>query len=122
MWLRQLSYLLGRTRYQERLYEKAISAFDQVDRSSPHYQKAQFFSGMAYMQIRREVLAVKAFQRVAEAAEEGEGSEEQDRMKQLAWLSMARAYYSKALGHLGQACACEGGARGGISRIAEGGA
>src|SRR5690606_35712366 len=94
----QLNYLLGRYKYRNRNYEEAIELFEKVDRKSSHYVQAQFFAGISYVQLRKSVPAVKAFQRIVDAVEEGvAGVEDEDRMRDLAYLSMARTYYSASI-------------------------
>jgi hypothetical protein len=94
----QLNYLLGRYKYRNRNYEEAISLFEKVDTKSKYYVQAQFFSGISYVQLRKSVPAVKSFQRIVQAIDEGvEGVEDEDRMRDLAFLSMARTYYSASV-------------------------
>jgi len=94
----QLNYLLGRYKYRNRNYEEAISLFDKVDKKSRYYVQGQFFSGISYVQLRKSVPAVKAFQRIIQALDEGvEGVEDEARMRDLAFLSMARTYYSASV-------------------------
>ncbi len=94
----QLNYMLGRYKYRNRQYEEAIRLFQKVDRRSENYVAAQFFSGVSYVQKRQSVPAVKSFQRIETALEEGvKGVEDQGRMRDLAYLSMARTYYSASV-------------------------
>ena len=94
----QLNYMLGRYKYRNRQYEEAIRLFQKVDRRSEYYVKGQFFTGISYVQLRKSIPAVKAFQRIEKALEEGvEGVEDEDRMRDLAYLSMARTYYSASI-------------------------
>ncbi|AKT41635.1 tetratricopeptide repeat protein [Chondromyces crocatus] len=94
----QLNYMLGRYKYRNRNYEEAISLFDKVNNKSTYYVQSQFFSGISYVQLRKSVPAVKAFQRIIQALDEGvEGVEEEGRMRDLAFLSMARTYYSASV-------------------------
>ncbi|WP_242516164.1 tetratricopeptide repeat protein [Sorangium cellulosum] len=94
----QLNYLLGRYKYRNRNYEEAISLFAKVDQKSKYYVQAQFFSGISYVQLRKSVPAVKSFQRVVQAIDDGiEGVEDEARMRDLAFLSMARTYYSASV-------------------------
>jgi hypothetical protein len=58
---------------------------------------AQFFSGVSYIQMKKAVAAVKAFQRVKSAVDEGADVEDADRMRDLANLSMARTMYSASI-------------------------
>ncbi len=94
----QLNYLLGRYKYRNRQYEEAIQLFDKVDGKSKYHVQAQFFSGISYVQLRKSVPAVQAFQRIVESIDEGtEGVEDEARMRDLAYLSMARTYYSASI-------------------------
>ncbi|MGK4005628.1 hypothetical protein WMF31_23580 [Sorangium sp. So ce1036] len=94
----QLNYLLGRYKYRNRSYEEAISLFAKVDQKSKYYVQAQFFSGISYVQLRKSVPAVKSFQRIVQAIDDGiEGVEDEARMRDLAFLSMARTYYSASV-------------------------
>jgi hypothetical protein len=94
----QLNYLLGRYKYRNRNYEEAISLFSKVDPKSKYYVQAQFFSGISYVQLRKSVPAVKSFQRIVQALDEGvEGVDDEERMRDLAFLSMARTYYSASV-------------------------
>lgn len=94
----QLNYLLGRYKYRNRAYDEAIELFEKVDRRSAHYVQAQFFAGISYVQLRRSVPAVQAFQRIVDIVEDGAvGIEDESRMRDLAYLSMARTYYSASI-------------------------
>lgn len=94
----QLNHMLGRYKYRNRQYEEAIRLFQKVDRRSEYYVKSQFFTGISYVQVRKSVPAVKAFTRIETALEEGvEGVEDESRLRDLAYLSMARTYYSASI-------------------------
>src|SRR4030095_9632393 len=94
----QLNYLLGRYKYRNRNFEEAISLFDKVDKKSKYYVQAQFFTGISYVQLRKSVPAVKSFQKIVTAIEAGvDGVEDEARMRDLAFLSMARTYYSASV-------------------------
>ncbi len=95
----QLNYLLGRYKYRNRQYEEALGLFAKVDRQSKYYVQGQFFSGISFVQLRKSVPAVQAFQRIVGAIDEGdvEGVEDESRMRDLAFLSMARTYYSASV-------------------------
>ena len=94
----QLNYLLGRYKYRNRQYEEAIQLFEKVDAKSKYFVQAQFFAGISYVQLRKSVPAVQAFQRIVDAVDEGvEGVEDEARMRDLAFLSMARTYYSASV-------------------------
>ena len=94
----QLNYMLGRYKNRNRQYEEAIRLFNKVDRRSEYYVKAQFFTGISYVQVRKSVPAVTAFQRIEKALDEGvEGVEDEDRMRDLSFLSQARTFYSASI-------------------------
>ena len=94
----QLNYMLGRYKYRNRQYQESIRLFNKVNRRSEYYVKSQFFSGVSYVQLRKSVPAVEAFQRIEKAIDEGvEGVEDEERMQDLAYLSMARTYYSASI-------------------------
>jgi tetratricopeptide (TPR) repeat protein len=94
----QLNYLLGRYKYRNRNYEEAVSLFEKVDRKSKYNVQSQFFTGISYVQLRKSVPAVKSFQKIVTAIDDGaEGVEDESRMRDLAYLSMARTYYSASV-------------------------
>jgi tetratricopeptide (TPR) repeat protein len=94
----QLNYMLGRYKYRNREYEDAVRLFSKVDTDSPYYVQSQFFAGISYVQLRKSVPAIKSFQRVEKAVDEGaEGIDDEERMRDLAYLSMARTYYSSSI-------------------------
>jgi tetratricopeptide (TPR) repeat protein len=94
----QLNYLLGRYKYRNRQYDEALQLFNLVDAKSKYYVQAMFFSGISHVQLKRSVPAVQAFQKVVTAIDEGvEGVEDESRMRDLAFLSMARTYYSASI-------------------------
>jgi hypothetical protein len=94
----QLNYLLGRYKYRNRQFEEAIRLFNKVGATSQYYVQAQFFAGTSYVQLRKSVPAVQAFQRIESAVDEGvEGLEDEGRIRDLAYLSMARTYYSASI-------------------------
>ncbi len=93
----ELSYLMGRYKYRNRLWDEALLLFGKVDRRSKYYVQAQFFSGVSFVQQRKSVPAVQAFQRIVGAVEEGQGGDDGSRLKDLAYLSMARTYYSASV-------------------------
>src|SRR5688572_18480143 len=94
----QLNYLLGRYKYRNRQFEEAIRLFNKVDEKSQYFVQAQFFAGTSYVQLRKSVPAVQAFQRIESAMDDGvEGVEDEGRIRDLAYLSMARTYYSASI-------------------------
>lgn len=91
----QLLYLMGRSKYRDGQYDDAITLFRQVQRQSRYYVHSKFFEGISQVNARRSQPAVEAFREVLHALDEGvEGIEDEDRMADLAWLELARIYYS----------------------------
>jgi hypothetical protein len=94
----QLNYLLGRYKYRNGQFPEALELFDKVDRRSKYYVQAQFFGGVCNVQMRQSKPAVQAFQRILGAIEEGDVEvEDETRMRDLAYLSMARTFYSASI-------------------------
>jgi outer membrane protein assembly factor BamD (BamD/ComL family) len=94
----QLDYLLGRYKYRNGQFPEALALFDKVGRKSRYYVQAQFFGGITNVQMRQSKPAVQAFQRVLGAIEEGDVEvEDEARMRDLAYLSMARTFYSASV-------------------------
>jgi tetratricopeptide (TPR) repeat protein len=97
----QLNYLLGRYKYRNRDYVEAVGLFAKVDKKSRWYVESRFFTGISQVQLRRSVPAIEAFQRVLSAIDEGGygdgGASDEAHMRDLAYLSMARTYYSASV-------------------------
>jgi hypothetical protein len=94
----QLNYLLGRYKYRNRQYDDALRLFGKVENRSKYHVQAQFFAGISNVQLRKSVPAVQSFQSIVKAIDEGvEGVEDEARMRDLAYLSMARTYYSASV-------------------------
>src|SRR5580698_1019035 len=94
----QLNYLLGRYKYRNGEFPDALSLFDKVDRTSKYYVQAQFFGGVSNVQMHQSKPAVQAFQRILAAIEQGDVDvEDEARMRDLAYLSMARTFYSASV-------------------------
>ncbi len=94
----QLNYMLGRYKYRVQEFKAAIGLFEKVGPKSPYFVKAQFFMGISNVQLRKSVPAVRAFQRIVKAIDEGvTGVEDEQRMRDLANLSMARTFYSASI-------------------------
>jgi TolA-binding protein len=93
----QLLYLLGRSKYSQGEFEQAISLFEQVPSSSKWYVQARMFAGISHIRMRQARPAIQAFRSIIDALEAGDvEAEEKDRVKDLAWLSLARVYYTAA--------------------------
>jgi hypothetical protein len=94
----QLNYLLGRYRYRNGQFPEGLALLEKVDRRSKYYVQAQFFGGVTNVQMRQSKPAVEAFERILGAIEEGDVEvEDEARMRDLAYLSMARTFYSASV-------------------------
>jgi len=94
----QLIYLMGRYKYSQGEFEEAVSLLERVPNVSPLYVKARFFAGIAHIRMRRASPAVSSFRAIVDAINEGTavGVEDEARMLNLAWISLARVYYTAA--------------------------
>lgn len=94
----ELLYIMGRFKYNQGEFEQAIELFQRVSTESTFYVKARFFDGIAHIRMRQARPAIAAFRAIIEAIDEGdvEGIEDEDRMLNLAWISLARVYYTAA--------------------------
>ncbi len=91
----QLLYLLGRAKYNDGNFDEAIALFRQVQRRSRYYVQARFFEGISHVRSHHSQPAVEAFREIQRALDEGvEGVEDVQRMGDLAWMELARIYYS----------------------------
>ncbi|MBL8721968.1 MAG: hypothetical protein JNL79_38645 [Myxococcales bacterium] len=99
--LAQLNYLYGRYKYRKGDFEKAATLFANVPKASKYYVQAQFFTGITSIRSRKIAPAVKAFENILEHLKENPDAlaskDEAQRYKDLANLSIARAYYSAAI-------------------------
>ena len=94
----QLNYLLGRYKYRTALYNEALALFAKVSPESKYYVQAQFFSGISHVQQKESIPAVKSFQRILSTLASGAtGVEDDARMRDLAYLSIARTFYQKSI-------------------------
>jgi tetratricopeptide (TPR) repeat protein len=94
----QLNYLLGRYKYRNGDFPDSLRLFEKVDSTSKYYVQAQFFGGISNVQMHQSKPAVQAFQRILGAIEHGDVEvEDEARMRDLAYLSMARTFYSASV-------------------------
>ena len=94
----QMLYLMGRSMYNQGEFDQAVGLFKQIDAKSKYYIHARFFEGISYIRLRKAQPASRAFREILEAIERGdlEGIEDEERMRDLAWISLARVYYTAA--------------------------
>ena len=94
----ELLYIMGRFKYNQGEFEAAIELFQRVAADSTFYVKARFFDGIAHIRMRQARPAIAAFRAIIDAIDEGdvEGVEDEERMLNLAWISLARVYYTAA--------------------------
>ncbi len=94
----QLLYLMGRSKYNQGEFDKAIALFEKVDKRNKWYIKARFFEGISYIRMRKAQPAATAFRSIISAIDDGEveGVDDPERMRDLGWISLARVYYTAA--------------------------
>ncbi|MCG8423302.1 MAG: hypothetical protein MJE77_35825 [Proteobacteria bacterium] len=93
----ELYYLLGRHFYRRGQFEQAIRLFGGVDRQSPFYIKAKFFTGVTHVRKYEGKPAVEAFKEILVIGREKPpyySLEDIKKYEELAILSMARVFYS----------------------------
>lgn len=94
----QLVYLMGRFKYAQGDFDQAVALFQRVAPSSRWFVQAKFFEGITHVRMRRAQPAIRSFRAIVEAIDQGnvQGIEDEDRMLNLAWISLARVYYTAA--------------------------
>ena len=94
----QLLYLMGRFKYGQGEFAEAIQLFGRVADTAPVFVQAKFFEGISYVRMRKAQPAIRAFRSTVEAIEAGnvQGIEDEQRMLNLARISLARVYYTAA--------------------------
>jgi tetratricopeptide (TPR) repeat protein len=93
----QLLYLMGRHLYAQASFRQAIDVFQEVHPSSAPYTYAKFFEGISFIRMRKARPAIASFRSILEAIDAGDvDGVDEDRMANLAWISLARVYYTAA--------------------------
>lgn len=94
----ELLYIMGRFKYDQQEFQEANELFGRVSNDSSFYVKAKFFEGISHIRMRTARPAIASFRAIVEAIDEGEieGVEDEARMNNLAWISLARVYYTAA--------------------------
>lgn len=93
----QLLYLMGRHLYAQANFRQAIDLFQEVDPSSAQYTYAKFFEGISFIRMRQARPAIASFRAILDAVDGGDAKGvDEDRMRNLAWISLARVYYTAA--------------------------
>jgi hypothetical protein len=93
-----LLFLMGRYKYQQGEFEESIRLFNAVAPDSEWFVPGKFFEGIAYVRLHKAQPAINAFRSIVDTIEDGKARKLKDegRMKDLAWLSLARVYYAAA--------------------------
>lgn len=93
----QLLYLMGRHLYAQASFRQAIDVFQEVDSRSAQYTYAKFFEGISFIRMRKARPAIASFRSILEAIDAGDvDGVDEGRMENLAWISLARVYYTAA--------------------------
>ncbi|MEM9865441.1 MAG: hypothetical protein AAF938_27795 [Myxococcota bacterium] len=94
----ELLFIMGRFQYNQGEFQPAIELFGRISTTAPQYVEAKFFEGIAYIRMRQARPAIASFRAIIDGIENGdvEGVEDEERMRNLAWISLARVYYTAA--------------------------
>jgi tetratricopeptide (TPR) repeat protein len=93
----QLLYLMGRHLYAQASFRQAIDVFQEVAPNSAQYTYAKFFEGISFVRMRQARPAIASFRSILEALDAGDvKGVDKERMRNLAWISLARVYYTAA--------------------------
>lgn len=94
----RMLYLMGRSKYGQGEFDKAIGLFKRIDKSSRYFVQGRFFTGISYIRMRKAQPAARAFREILDALKDGnvQGIDDEERVRDLAWISLARVYYTAA--------------------------
>ncbi|MGB5810592.1 MAG: hypothetical protein WBG86_08690 [Polyangiales bacterium] len=93
----QLLYLMGRHLYDQASFRQAIDLFQEVDPKSEPFAYAKFFEGISFIRMRQARPAIASFRAILDAIDSGDAKvADEERMENLAWISLARVYYTAA--------------------------
>ena len=89
---------MGRHRYRQGELDDAVELFSKIPITAARYVEAQFFIGVTQVRLHHARPAIAAFRHILDAIRRGQvrGPVDQSRMRNLAWLSLARVYYTAA--------------------------
>ena len=91
----ELLFLMGRFWYRQGEFAKARDFFLEVNKDSELFVQAIFFAGVTHVRERHAEPAAKAFKSIVDKFEDMLFlNSEEDRFLNLAWISLARIYYS----------------------------
>lgn len=93
------AYYVGRYFHSELSVDRAAEMFDAVDRDSPYFGKARYIKGITYVANYQAEPAVSAFKTVLrhlvdQREQRGRLTQEQQKLRELTHLAMARVFYS----------------------------
>ena len=93
----ELLFLMGRYKYSQGEFEPAVALFERVEKDSKLFVEARFFQGITHVRMRQARPAISAFRDIIDGIEGGDvDAEDEERMLNLAWISLARVYYTAA--------------------------
>jgi len=92
-----LLFTVGKYHYDQGDLDEALANLKAVPRDSTHYAKAKFLEGILYVRKNQAKPAVEAFKEILRVVADDPGSvKDPDLYQRLAWLSLARIFYSTA--------------------------
>ncbi len=90
-----LLFAVGKYHYEMGDLDEALSNLRDIQRESKHYAKAKFLEGILYVRKNEAKPAVDAFKEILRVVEEDPAAvKDPDLYQRLAWLSLARIFYS----------------------------
>jgi len=93
----ELLYMMGRYWYNQGEFEKARTFLEAVEKDAKYYIHSLFFVGITYVRERKAQSSVQAFKKIVDKLGDKPRiflSPEEERFLDLAWLSLARMYYT----------------------------
>jgi len=95
----RLQRMMGQHAYREGQLERAISLLSSVEPESSQRLLARFLEGVAHVRQRHVKPAVEAFREIIERVDAGQtyGAVDAGPLRELAWLSLGRVYYTAGL-------------------------
>ncbi len=93
----KLLFLMGRSFYDQGDFQRAIDLFQDVSPDAGYYVQAKFFEGISFIRLRKARPAIASFRSILEALDKRKQKfVDEDRTQNLAWISLARTYYTAA--------------------------
>jgi hypothetical protein len=95
----RLLRMMGQHAYREGQLERAVALLAAVEPASSQRLAARFLEGVTHVRRHHVQPAVAAFREIVERVDAGQtyGAQDAERLRELAWLSLGRVYYTAGL-------------------------